>query len=242
MIRESVKHHAWLIGMGDYQEMLSGSERAMMRRQLHESTDQIIEDLVIKNTLELANVLRPASDHILGMVQGNHYMELLDGRTSTQLLCEKIGAPYLGEMGLVKVNLETNDHGRACIVLCVHHGTSSGAANSLLAVKKLEQVARADIYVMGHSHGLAAEREARLIITKSHKGRLTVKEAPIVFGRSGSFLRQYMDRERSYAVKRAYRPAALGVLDVDITLRRPESRDSDHRRTRLTTVEMRAAI
>jgi hypothetical protein len=103
-------------------------------------------------------------------------------------------------------------------------------------VEKLERIAIADIYMMGHDHQKGV-RPISKFVTSSGNGTLKIKSKKQLLITTGGFLKSYMPNMASYAVRSAYAPADLGCAKISITIRRDCSYKKD-----ITSFDLHASV
>lgn len=139
---------AWFIGMGDYTDFASPSNRArLMAANVYDTAQEVLED-ASNNLVEevYSRFLEPTKGRWIGLLEGHHFYEF-GGRTSDMLLAERLSTRMLGTSAYV--------HLRPCgVTLWAHHGQGGGTLPGA-SLNKLYHVAAglhgADVYLMGHS-------------------------------------------------------------------------------------------
>ena len=230
--------NALFLGMGDYIDCASTSERTIIGDdRLHESTRHMIENHARGAVTTLTNELSFMRGRLMGLLGGNHYMQFHGDATSDHLLAANLGAKFLGVCAFVRVIFEDdsrmNKKGHAsaatAIDIFAHHGRGGGVlcGSPFNVVQKMQDVADADIYLMGHDHskGVIPARP-RLRLT-SGGGGLAVKERTPALGRTGSFLKAYEPGMPNYNVDACRPPAALGWIEFGLTYVRDRSNGKD---------------
>jgi hypothetical protein len=218
------------LGMGDYLDSYSTSERMVMYGNgLHESSVKNHEKAAIRKIELLAHELDFMRGKLIGFMGGNHYPMLKGGITGDQKLAEIMDTDYLGACCAIRVTFRVHGGARVSLDVFAHHGKGGGvtAAGKFNAVEKLQQVCDADIFLMGDNHArgcFPAGEKLRLCDTGGH---LYVKAKPTWIGRTGSFLRAYVEGEPSYVVDAAMPPANLGHIEFHITPTRSCACNSD---------------
>lgn len=215
--------NALFLGMGDYLDSFSTSERAIIYdNRLHESTRKREEEQCKGRVQRLADKLQFMRGRLIGLIGGNHFPVFADGTTGDQLLAERLGTTYLGSCCAIR--LAFGRPGSTSTVACdifAHHGKGGGvtAGGKFNAVEKLQNVCDADIFLMGDNHARGCFPAGdRLYISKgSTEGSVMVKAKTRWLGRTGSFLRGYVENEASYVVDGAMPPANLGWIEFMIT-------------------------
>jgi len=229
------KKNCYFLGMGDYDDLASTSERPFLTHSpLHDSTLQTLEKLYRENTQKLIDELSFMKDKLVGFLEGNHYAELQSGLSTTQLMAEALNCKYLGVSSFIRLILRKEGGHKGYthkIDLWVHHGRGGGRTSGA-SINKVEQMvmsADADIYLMGHDHKKKVDMVSRLYLTDRHKKGVHLRKKDILLGRTGSFLRGYVDGEVSYVADGAYTPANLGVIKIEMTPKRMQ-KDNEERR------------
>jgi hypothetical protein len=211
--------NAWFIGMGDYDDFSSTSERDILNnRHLHNSTRQTLDDLYRKNVNNFAKEISFMKGKLIGLLEGNHYSELTSGITTTQLLCEKMDCKYLGVSAFIKLLFRKDIHHCHALDVWAHHGLGGGrtAGASINKIEQMIKAADADIYLMGHDHKKHIAMQSRLRLTDSRKS-LSLENRKIVMARTGGFLKGYENNEPSYIADGAYAPVDMGTVTITIT-------------------------
>lgn len=216
--------------MGDTCDAARTHFRDHVRGYRADANSQIALDEWHKRAVvELAEILKPIKTRIVGAILGNHYWEYADGTNSEQFLCQVLGIPYLGPVGIVRLEFR-DDSGRSrhsMVVYAHHHGGSSGGRTTggdVAAMERAEGNFDADIYVFSHTHRRNASKLP--ILTLTRKGQARIIERTKVFVRTGAFLKGYGEdypgtsqpHFPSYAEQKALRPTSLGWVRVGIKL------------------------
>ena len=213
--------NAYFLGMGDYVDLASSSERnALKDGRFHDSTIQTIEDLYMQNTRGLVADLEFMRGRIIGMIEGNHYGEFKDGTTTTQQMCRLLDCKYLGVSAFIRLSFQYANR-RKSIDIWAHHG--KGAARliggSLNTVQQMGEQAEADIYCMGHDHKKSAGTTSKLVLSRGG-GSVKVVHRQQLYVRTGSFLRGYVDGKQSYVADMGLNPTDLGVVQIGVLARK----------------------
>lgn len=223
------KKRAYFLGMGDYDDMASGSERKILYgNYLHESSSKTIENLQRGHVNELCKEIEFMKGRIIGFLEGNHYGQFPNGTTTTQLMCEKLDAKYLGYSSFVRLcfrHSQENSKKSASLDIWAFHGKGSSSGRyvggSVNSVQGMNEIADADIFLSGHDHKKWVAMKTKLTLTDSH-GYLTLKHRKVLLGRTGSFLKGYEPGEESYVAASGMTPTDLGVIKIELTPKREE--------------------
>lgn len=217
------KKRAYFIGMGDYDDLASTSEREILgSNKLHESSRKTLDKLYIDATKKLAKEIDFMRGRLIGLIEGNHYAELQSGMTTTQYLCHLLECKYLGALSFIRLSLKTARKPYALDVFA-HHGKGAArlVGGSVNRVQQMAEQAQADIYLMGHDHKKAVATASKLILSNGGQ-QLTLKHQKQLYIRTGSFLRGYVENEASYIVDGCMNPTDLGVVKIEMTPKRTD--------------------
>jgi hypothetical protein len=242
------KPRAFFLGMGDYDDMASASERSILcDDRLHESTVDTLEETYLKATEKLAKEIEPFRGKLIGLLEGNHFGTFQNGTTTTQKLCELMGCKYLGVSSFIRLSFAQKtggSHNTTCSVdVWAHHGVGASrlVGGSLNRVEQMLDSADCDIALMGHDHKKAVGDVIRLKLTGGN-GSLRVTSRKVVFGRTGSFLRGYVDGKRSYVADCAMKPLDVGVIKIEMTPRREDTEPRSEGRAERVWIDLHASI
>ena len=216
-----------LIGLGDYHEQCSDSERAKLARQgkagLHESTHSILDATANRELQGLYTELEFTKGHWLGFIQGNHYWRFLTddeqdkGKTSDQILAEQLGGEWLGWASYIVVQLNYGGS-KTRLDIFASHGKGGGTlvGSPYNNVGKMRTVfPSADIYIMGHDHSRGIIPDTTLEVhIDSRTRKPVVKERTQLVCRSGSFLGGYDPDAPNYVVRALWSPSSLGHVEI----------------------------
>lgn len=222
------KQNAYFLGMGDLTEFFSFSERkALASACLHESSYQNIDDIMISQTKNLTSELEFMRGRIIGFIEGNHYGKLQSGMTTTQMMCETLKAKYLGVSSFIRLVFKYGKK-TASIDIWAHHGKGASrlAGGSLNTVEHMSMISNAQLNLMGHDHKKSVAFKTSLYLSEGG-GSLKLKQRKILLGRTGSFLKGYVDNAPSYIAAGAMNPTDLGVLKIELTPKRNRKNKQD---------------
>lgn len=218
------KKNAYFLGMGDYDDLASYSERRLLNStDLHESTQATLDEIYSERVKKLLNEIDFMKGRIVGLIEGNHYGQLQSGMTTTQMMCDKLKCKYLGVSSFVRLSFPFK-HKSACVDMWVHHGRGASrlAGGSINTVEQMSGIAEAQIYLMGHDHRKSVAMKSRL-----HRADTKLCMKKVLLGRTGSFLRGYVDEQPSYVARASMIPTDLGVIKIELTPRRSQKCDGD---------------
>lgn len=225
--------NAYFLGMGDYTDGVSTSERAILNASnLHSTTKISMGDMYKGVVRTLANELGFMRNRCIGLLGGNHYFDYNDGQNTDHLLAAALGTRHLGVHSFILVRLmvggRTNGSGNTAHIplwIQAHHGLGGGslAGSQYNPIQKMGHMfPRAHINLMGHSHGKGCNGGNVVLVPREIKEFpfFTVDEQPCWQGRTGSFLKVYEDGKSSYNVDACRSPNALGWIEFEVTPKR----------------------
>lgn len=227
------KPRSYFLGMGDYDDMSSASERAILTdHRLHESTIDTLEQVYLRSTMRFAKEIEFMKGRLIGLLGGNHFGTFQSGITTDQKLAEMMGCKYLGVSSFVRLsfkNVAKRVRTSRSVDVWAHHGKGASrlVGGSLNRVEQMLESAECDVALMGHDHKKSIGDKIKLTLSMG-QGNLRVSHRKVIFGRTGSFLRGYVDGERSYVADGAYPPLDLGVIKIEMTPRRIRNDGADY--------------
>lgn len=219
-----VAHDALFIGMGDYADLESPSNRAML-----DSTgfyDSVVDALDLKAEeieAEVQELFAPTRGRWLGVLEGHHYHRYQDGTTTDTRMAQFLGCHFLGTSAYVNLAFQSPaKHGIVPINIWAHHGRAGGKLLST-PINQLEHVIKgfdADIYLLGHHHKSAVARHSRIYPVFGPKvGTLDHRDSYLVA--CGAFLKGYLEGHKkngrasgAYAEAGMMNPLSLGGVKI----------------------------
>lgn len=203
-----------MLGMGDYFESPSPSDRAALRaaKQGSGMYEELAKDIMAiyeARTRNIADILAPLSGDIAGLLRGHHWLEFLPSiradlpADTNRLLALLLKTLYLGSS--VQLIVEVN--GLPFKIFATHGYGSARTAGARVAkrLRMRDVVLDANWYIMGH------DNEKMVYPTEALVGREYKKQ---YFSGSGSFQRSYNldEAEGTYAEDLLLPPTTLGVV------------------------------
>ena len=144
---------AWFVGLGDYIDCFSPSNRQRLKAAaMYDTAEDVIDDKVLELVFELyENFLKPTKGRWLGLVHGHHFAQLRTGDTTDMRLCEMLGARFLGTCAYIRTIFH-NGPSKFTVTMFVHHGCGGGIKMSapLNKIENLLPYWDADIFFLGH--------------------------------------------------------------------------------------------
>ena len=228
-IQWGVEHGVWFVGMGDYIDHFSPSNRATLySSKLYDTTRKGIDDLARMRTKEIfEKALKPYVGRWLGLLEGHHFHQYATGTTTDMELAGMLETVHLGSCAYVRLAFKDPSHGDADEVLIwCHHGHGSAQTPGAV-LNKLQRVSArwaGDIFIMGHAHTKEHTTIDRCTPVWSTPARLVHRTT--VLACTGGFLKGYVEHSRDGLVPRGgyveqgmMPPVALGGQLFKITPR-----------------------
>lgn len=234
------KKNALFLGMGDYTDGVSTSERIVLSDSgLHDTTRRSVEGFYKGVAATLSNELSFMRGRMIGMLGGNHYLRFNDGDTTDHILAAALGTKFLGVCSFIRLSLRLKgaEGKKNCLDIFAHHGKGGGGTpgSTFNTIEKMSQTAEADIFLMGHDHkkGCIPSSPRLQLTSTGSEAELHVKERTPWLGRTGSFLKAYEPGMVSYNVDAGRSPCALGWIEFEVTVTRSQSEGRDLRAVKI---------
>lgn len=220
---------SYFLGMGDYHDFASASERkSLIKSGLHETTMQKLDYVVQRDMRKFAQEISFMRGKLLGLIEGNHTWVFMDGKYAIEDLAERLNTEYCGWLSYISLRVGVNRSNiMVDIVAC--HGKAGGKlmGTSINQVDDLTRIfPMADIYVMGHNHQRGALPKSILYnpgVKKSTTGS-PIKQKRQFLVRSGAFLKSYTPGTGGYVHKALYQPSDLGAVMLKVGFHREITR------------------
>lgn len=163
-IKQGIEEKAYFLGMGDYTDFLSPSNRKRLRgAELYDTAGDVIERTGEKLIEEVFDLLRPTAGRWIGMLEGHHFQEFADGSTSDMRLAKLLRTRHLGSSAYIGLSFNRGKS-RLLVNLWATHGCGNGQ-NPGAPLTKLNGIIssfEADVYLMGHMTKMAHAPTPRL--------------------------------------------------------------------------------
>lgn len=232
-IEKGQKLGAWYVGMGDYIDPMSPSNRSRYRAaNLYDTAKKFVDDAARNLTLELyEEILKPTKGRWLGLLQGHHFHQYESGMTTDMHLAELLEAPFLGTCGYMRlVVAEKRDKGASVSysVWC-HHGEGGGSSSGspLLKLERMANNWDADLFMIGHMSKLVSAPIERVYPIWHGTGAPRLQHRKILLACTGSFSRGYIPGNKQgrvpqgdYVEQRMLTPTHLGSVTIRLGMRR----------------------
>ena len=217
---------AMFLGMGDMIDLMSPSNRAEFSRAgLYDTTRQIMDAKASDLVQELFDLaLRPTVGKWIGLLEGHHFTEMLDGSTSDMLLCRLLKTRHLGSSCFGRIRFAYGKVKQGDVTFWAHHGQGGGMRVSG-PINKLETLANsweADIFLMGHATKMPSAPINRVYASWAG-GVPHLRHRKIILVGTGGFSRGYIEGNKigqvprgCYVEKGMMSPTHLGCPIVRI--------------------------
>lgn len=220
------KKNVHFLGLGDYDDLGSTSERMKLERSdLHDTTYESLDDYMEERTVKFCKELEFMKGRIIGLIEGNHHYKFSHGDTSTMRMCKYLKTKYLGGISVIRLVFKYKgvDGGKHCAVdVYAHHtaGSRGGggrkAGSSLNKLEDMADVWDVDICLAGHDHKMNAGFPVRMFLDKN----LNIKQRDILLVRTGSFQKGWIPGKAGYVPTFNGKPNFLGCPILKLTPQR----------------------
>ena len=236
-IQWGIDHNAYFLGMCDYVDCASPSNRKQLRSaSLYDSVVSNLELGAEKDVSDFLELVKGTEGRWLGLLEGHHFYEFLDGTTTDTRLAQALKTPFLGTCAFVRLRYTrpSSNESLTATIWC-HHGAGGGtkAGSPLTKIENLLPYFDADIYLIGHQHKKVSAPIDQLYMT--HKKPYMLNHKTKILACTGSFLRGYNQGSRTnraqgtYVEKAMMNPVALGGILVKIRPTRDNQRHAPSR-------------
>ena len=228
-----MKRGAYFLGMGDYIDVASPSNRDAVRHaKMYDSLQDALEEINEQYLEKFKSVLKGTEGRWLGLLEGHHFWEFADGATTDTRLCQALKAPFLGDCAFVRLVFKSNGKQRTGCTIWCHHGVGSGklAGAPLNSLEHIIKAFEADIYLMGHMHKKVAAPMNRVYVNWDEDPP-RMRHRNVIIGCTGGFLCGYLQGSKragraqgTYVEQKMLNPTALGGLVVYVRPRNTHGR------------------
>jgi len=206
---EKLGHTVKFIGMGDYIDYLSPSNRTRLdAAALYDNAIDILDGISYHLNDELIELaLRPTIDKWVGLVEGHHFKNLQTGSTSDMELCKILKARFLGTSAIIKFDFVQSDRGSALpFQMWVHHGVGNGQTG-YYPLSRLEKVAadweHIHVFAMGHTCKQGVSLKNRVTPTWP-QGKLKLTHRKVELVGTGGYSKSYVEGSKQGNIPRGH--------------------------------------
>ena len=221
-----MRHGAYFLGMGDYIDVMSPSNREAYRSaRLYDSVRDAMAEKAQELGEEFLKLIDGTQDRWLGILEGHHYFQFDDGETTDTIIAKALNAPFLETTTIIELKFATPRGGtRVKCQIWATHGEGSGQTMAA-PLNKLEKVMSrfptVDIFLVGHySRKVGYPVDAKIPKFGKHPRLITARR---ILGCTGGFMDGYNTGPRtgkrrtgSYVEKGMMAPLNLGGLVIRI--------------------------
>ena len=213
------------IGLGDYNDTLSPSERASMVSAkggygMHETTLKEFDKLYERQTLGFSEVMQPWRGSIAMLLEGHHYScysgyysnKPMKSKTTTEHLCALLKAVYGGQLGIIEANF---GHGLRLRIVATHgYGGARTPGARVIKRVRMNEVYEGDLYLMAHDNTKMAISDN--VLSHTAGGKFVSRKR--TYCGVGSFQKAYPDNEPSggYVEAIMLPPSDLGAVITEV--------------------------
>ena len=232
-IQWGVDNNAYFLGMGDYIDTFSPSNRAEIKSaKLYDTARKALDQSAEKMVKEIyEKALKPSRGRWLGMLEGHHFHEFLDGTTSDQMLTRMLSTTFLGSSAYVRLMFDGGAGKVGTVLVWCHHGTGGGRRLSA-PLNQLDQLPThfaGDIFLVGHHTKKVAAPLDFCEPVFGNKAGPSLRHRTKILACTGGFLKGYrvgsvhgLVPRGNYVEQKMLNPVALGGVLIRI---RPRWKD-----------------
>lgn len=230
-IQWGVDHNAYFIGMGDYVDTFSPSNRQRLQAAgIYDSGKKFIDKSAKALVRELyEEAFAPSRGRWLGLLAGHHYHRYSSGATTDHDLCELLDTRFLGDCTITRMRFNYKPAAKATVgtvSVWAHHGVGSGSRIAA-PLNKLDALPvywpDCQIFLIGHHHKKVAAPIDQCVPVWPHSPLQEPKliHRTAIAACTGGFLKGYVEGRESgtYVEKGMLSPVALGGVLIKITPR-----------------------
>jgi hypothetical protein len=228
-IDQAMARKAWFIGMGDYIDFLSPSNRKRLAQaDLYDNSLDVVDDKARELTFQLyEQLLKPTTGRWLGLLEGHHFAQLQTGQTTDQYLCELLKTRFLGTCAYVRLSMQPSPKAtsHSNYLIWAHHGRGGGAKAHapLMKLENLTPYWEAHLFLIGHMTKVAAApiNRVRPAFGPTHA---QLRHERIYLVGTGGWMKGYEEQSKqgliprgSYVESGMLAPVALGAPIITVT-------------------------
>lgn len=189
--------HVCFIGMGDYTDFASPSNRSSLQgAKIYDTARAVLEAASDTLVSEVCSLLKGTEGKWIGLHEGHHFYEYR-GMTSDMIVAERLRTRLLGTSSYIHFK-------GADVTVWAHHGCGGGILPTA-GLNKLYHTSAglvgADVYMMGHSTKLGVSRLSRPF-PRWDRGEPDLSHRDILLVNTGGFSRSNVPGSRAGAIPR----------------------------------------
>lgn len=236
--------NAVALGLGDYSDQFRPTMRDRIIKATDDSTRNQLDKLYIQDHDKLIDKLAFLEGKLVGIHNGHHCHEFLNGTNSDQRLASALKAPYLGWIASTRICLSRqDDHSYSYTIISTHgqpNARRNGGAVAWLENNFLSSWI-ADQYCFGHNcKSINWTPTERNIIRRDGQAGV-IRQLPRAIN-VGGFCRGYTDGwESSWVERMGFAPQPIGWAVIRLKIRQGiqinQERGNSNRKTKVLDVE-----
>lgn len=220
----------YFLGLGDYIDFLSPSNRQRLRSAaLYDTAEDIIDEKALELVHDLyETALKPTKGRWLGLLEGHHFTQLKAGDTTDQRLCQLLDTQFLGTTAFIRLRFSFGKVSQGEITILATHGCGSGQtpAAPLTKLTSWANYWDANVFIIGHMTKMASAPINRVFASWHGKTPHLYHKKIMLVG-AGGFAKGYIERSKQGQVPRGgyveqgmMNPATLGspIIRINPTI------------------------
>lgn len=247
-IERGIETGAYFLGMGDYIDIMSPSNRRGWRSAaFYESVLQGMESAAEESLEKFLSLVKGTEGRWLGILEGHHYYEFADGSTSDTRIAKALEAPFLGTCAFVRLTFKKGmKQTRRAYTLWCHHGAGGGVLphSPLNRLYHIMHSFEADCYLIGHQTKKPAVKVPCLYMARVAPYLIRWREK--ILAGTGGFFEGYEHRSRDiggrprggYVERAMLSPVSIGGITLRLRPKREARRGAGDTVTIETIVEV----
>ena len=224
-----IRPNAFTFLGGDIIEAINVSDRRFDLQGVVSNMRGKLNDLAQEQVKEAVKLLSPIKDKILFSLEGNHEAKVKQNYfyDCANSIAEQLSIPYKTYSCLSRFIFQWHTQ-KSRVDVYSHHGYGGGrkAPSKISALMEFAMNFDADIYIMGHNHGIGVHSQPRLALGKQGQNKLVARNMLFVLG--GCYTKTYKTGNSNYAEKTAYPASHIGSNVIKIIPFPTESRETSH--------------
>jgi hypothetical protein len=233
-IARAIDAEAWFIGMGDYIDFASPSNRkGLDTAHKYDSAERVLDSAALRLVDQVYEILKPTKGRWLAMLEGHHFWELKTGGTTDTKLCEMLDAPFAGKSCIAQLRFSGPSRGGTYNIWATHGEGGASESSLLLRIKRQSQYWEGiNLFLWGHATKKLAVPIPRIRPNFTAKiPRLEHRDAMLV-GTGGwmkGFVEGHQHKGRAagtYVEEKMMDPVSLGAPLITVIPRVSAARDA----------------
>ena len=171
-----MERNALFIGLGDFIDFMSPSNRERYAgSNLYTNAKETVDRIATILEDEIMHVLSPTRGRWIGLLQGHHFFEHLDGTSSDTRFAEALDTRYLGDSVLGRIRFRDEHGAGTTIKVFAHHGGSATTANGAMTKLKAQKASYPDVRLFLNNPFIEDEDKAEVVTAIAQCGEFNQK-------------------------------------------------------------------